>query len=320
LEHIKMSSTDKFLIETLANLTTEQRAPELADIDALPLSERCILQNRLDHEVADAVGREIDSITRAVESIVAAFRSGGRLIYVGAGTSGRLGVLDASECPPTFGTAPSLVQAVIAGGGTALTTAIEGIEDDYDAGGAAMDDKKITSSDCVVGISASGRTPFVLGALDRARKLGASTVGVTNNRPSDIEASAGETIAVIVGPEFIAGSTRLKAGTAQKLVLNMLTTQSMIEMGKTFGNAMVDVMVTNAKLAARARRLVREITGASDEQARATLESAGGSAKIAILMVSNSVDAVAARTQLQQAEGNLRQAIMHRGEIPSERR
>jgi N-acetylmuramic acid 6-phosphate etherase len=304
-----MSLPDRSLDEILAQLSTERRAPELADIDMLPLAERCALQNSLDREVAEAVGREIEPIARAVGLIVAAFRSGGRLIYVGAGTSGRLGVLDAAECPPTFGTDPWLVQAIIAGGETALVRAVEGVEDDLDAGAAAIDEKRVTAADCVVGITASGRTPFVLGAIRRAQSLGAAAAGVTNNRLSELASIADPTIAVVVGPEFIAGSTRLKAGTAQKLVLNMLTTQAMIEMGKTYGNAMVDVTVTNSKLSSRARRMVREITGASDETAAAALTSANGSAKVAILMLLSGVDSAAAAAQLQQAAGNLRTAL-----------
>ena len=275
-----MSLSDRSLYEALAGLSTEKRAPELADIDTLPLLGRCALQNRLDSEVAAAVGGEIESIAAAVTAIVAAFRAGGRLIYVGAGTSGRLGVLDAAECPPTFGTDPSLVQGVIAGGDLALVRAVEGVEDDARAGAAAINKLHVASVDCVVGITASGRSPFVLGAVARANEIGATTIGLTNNRPSELSVVTAQTIAVVVGPEFIAGSTRLKAGTAQKLVLNMLSTQSMVEMGKTFGNAMVDVVVTNSKLSARARRLVREITGASIEAANAALESAGGNARL----------------------------------------
>ena len=203
------------------------------------------------------------------------FGPGGRLIYVGAGTSGRLGVLDAAECPPTFGVPPGMVQGMIAGGPGAMFQAVEGAEDDPDLGAAAMIDADVNERDTVVGISASGQAPFVLGALRQAVKRGASTVALTNNRPSEMESVAAVTIAPVVGPEILAGSTRLKSGTAQKMVLNMISTGAMIEIGKTYGNLMVDVQATNRKLKARAVRIVRQVTGATRERAEDALVTGG---------------------------------------------
>ncbi len=297
------------LISSLKTLTTEERDPKLSTVDLLSIEERCRLQNELDCEVPIAVGREVPSIVRAVEMIAQSLRSGGRLIYVGAGTSGRLGVLDATEMPPTFGADPSLVQGIIAGGIPAMTASVEGVEDDRMAGAGAIEEHSVSERDTVVGIAASGLTPYVLGALDAARTAGASTVAVTNNRPSEIERHAEVTIAVVVGPEFVAGSTRLKSGTAQKLVLNMLTTQAMIELGKTFGNAMVDVMATNEKLKARAHRLVQEITGASHSEVTEALSQSGGSAKLAILMLLRGVSSADGIRLIDAAQGKLRVAL-----------
>jgi N-acetylmuramic acid 6-phosphate etherase len=304
-----MNEQDDFTESSLDGLVTESRSPALAEIDSIPIAERCRIQNRLDEGVACAVGAECDAIARAVSMAADSLRSGGRLIYVGAGTSGRLGVLDAAECPPTFGTDPNMVQGIIAGGARALVQSVEGAEDDETAGAAAMDDKIVSSRDVVVGVSSSGRTPYVLGAMRRAAELGARTVGITNNRPSRLDTIAAETIAVVVGPEFVAGSTRLKAGTAQKLVLNMISTQTMIELGKTYGDAMVDVLVTNAKLRARARRLVMEIAGANSATAEAALDASGGSAKVAIVMIVRDTDRSGAIHLLDRAGGRLRVAL-----------
>ncbi len=249
-----MSATDQ------NPLTTEAINPAHADIDSLATETRLRLMNAEDALVAAAVEREIPAIARAVHRAAASFRAGGRLIYVGAGTSGRLGVLDASECPPTFGVAPSLVQGLIAGGRGAMFQAVEGAEDDPDLGAAAIIEADVNEHDTVVGISASGQAPFVLGALRQAAKRGAATVALTNNRPSEMEAIASITIAPVVGPEILAGSTRLKSGTAQKMVLNMISTGAMIEIGKTYGNLMVDVQATNRKLQARAVRIIRQVT------------------------------------------------------------
>ncbi len=290
-------------------LTTEAINPALADIDSLDTETRLRLINAEDAGVAAAVGREIPQIARAVQRAAASLRAGGRLIYVGAGTSGRLGVLDAAECPPTFGVPPQMVQGLIAGGPQAMFRAVEGAEDDPDLGAAAVIEADVNERDTVVGISASGQAPFVLGALRQAVKRGAATVALTNNRPSELEAIAAITIAPVVGPEILAGSTRLKSGTAQKMVLNMISTGAMIEIGKTYGNLMVDVQATNRKLQARAVRIVRQVTGASADRAEAALAAAGGSAKVAIVTLQTGVTPDEARQRLAHTGGFLRRAL-----------
>jgi len=296
-------------LSTVRTLTTEAINPDLTDIDTLTTEARLRLINSEDAKVAAAVALEIPSIARAVQRAAASFRAGGRLIYVGAGTSGRLGVLDAAECPPTFGVSPSLVQGIIAGGSGAMFQAVEGAEDDPELGIAAMIDADVTALDTVVGISASGQAPFVLGALRQAGRRGASTVALTNNRPSALEAVAAITIAPVVGPEILAGSTRLKSGTAQKMVLNMISTGAMMEIGKTYGNLMVDVQATNIKLKARAVRIVRQVTGTSPERAEEALTQSGGSAKVAIVMIQAKITADDARQRLLRAGGFLRVAL-----------
>ncbi len=290
-------------------LTTEAIDPALADIDALDTETRLRLINAEDARVAAAVEREIPQIARAVQRAAASLRAGGRLLYVGAGTSGRLGVLDAAECPPTFGVSPQTVQGLIAGGDGAMFRAVEGAEDDPDGGAAAVIGADVSERDTVVGISASGQAPFVLGALRQAAKRGAATVALTNNRPSEVEKVAAVTIAVVVGPEILAGSTRLKSGTAQKMVLNMISTGAMIEIGKTYGNLMVDVQTTNRKLQARAVRIVRQVTGASPERIEAALAAAGGSAKVAIVTLQTGATPDEARQRLAHAGGFLRRAL-----------
>ncbi len=297
----------------LDHLTTEAINPALADIDALDTQTRLRLMNREDARVAEAVALEIPQIARAAHLAARSLRAGGRLVYIGAGTSGRLGVLDASECPPTFGVPPGRVLGIIAGGPGAMFQAVEGAEDDPALGASAVIDADISENDTVVGVSASGRAPFVLGALRQAKKRGASVVALTNNRPSEIEAVAQVTIAPLVGPEVLAGSTRLKAGTAQKMVMNMLSTEAMIEVGKTYGNLMVDVQATNAKLRARAARIIAQITGLSLERAQAALQEANGSAKLAILMVQTGQTLEEARLALAQAGGFLRRALSSAG-------
>ncbi len=294
-------------------LTTEAINPALADIDALDTQTRLRLMNREDARVAEAVALEIPQIARAAFLAARSLRAGGRLIYIGAGTSGRLGVLDASECPPTFGVPPGLVVGIIAGGPGAMFRAVEGAEDDPDLGASAIIDADISEHDTVVGVSASGRAPFVLGALRQAKKRGASVVAITNNRPSEIEAVAQVTIAPLVGPEVLAGSTRLKAGTAQKMVMNMISTEAMIEVGKTYGNLMVDVQASNAKLRARAARIIAQITGLSLNRAQAALGEADGSAKLAVLMVQTGQTLEDARLALAQAGGFLRRALSDAG-------
>ena len=242
----------------IQNRTTESRNPATANIDTVSTLEMVRLINAEDAKVAPAVATQLPHIAEAIDRIAARMREGGRLIYVGAGTSGRLGVLDASECPPTFNTAPKQVVGLIAGGNIALTTAVEGAEDDREAGARAIAALNVAAKDNVVGIASSGSTPYVLGALAEARRRGALTISLACNSPAPVEALADVIIAPIVGPEVLTGSTRLKAGTAQKMVLNMLSTGVMIRLGKTYGNLMVDVRATNAKLRQRARRIVMQ--------------------------------------------------------------
>ena len=293
----------------IAALTTEVINPALTDIDLLDTETRLRLINAEDALVAAAVEREIPQIARAVQRAAASFRAGGRLLYIGAGTSGRLGVLDAAECPPTFGVSAQMVQGLIAGGPGAMFQSVEGAEDDPELGAAAIIGADVGERDTVVGISASGQAPFVLGALRQAVKRGAATVALTNNRPTEMEKIAALTIAPVVGPEILAGSTRLKSGTAQKMVLNMISTGAMIEIGKTYGNLMVDVQTTNRKLQARAVRIVCQVTGTSAERAEAALAQAGGSAKIAIILVQTGVTPDEARQRLAHAGGFLRRAL-----------
>jgi N-acetylmuramic acid 6-phosphate etherase len=293
----------------LLRLVTEASNTVLTDLDTVDTLERLRLMNAEDSLVATAVREELPQIAQAVKSIVRSFKAGGRLVYVGAGTSGRLGVLDAAECPPTFGTNPSQVIAIIAGGRDAIFEAIEGAEDDYGQGMAEMDLANVGTEDTVVGISASGQAPFVLGALERASVLGATTVAVANNRPNKLQQFATITIAPIVGPEVIAGSTRMKAGTAQKMVLNLLSTAAMIELGKTFGNRMVDVRATNSKLKRRAIRIVTEMTGATEEQALRAISESEGSAKLAILLLKTGLTVASTRDLMERNNGFLRRAI-----------
>ncbi|MEV8635476.1 N-acetylmuramic acid 6-phosphate etherase [Streptosporangium sp. NPDC051023] len=273
------------MTDPLAGLSTEQGDPRYSRIDRLPTEEVARLMNAADATVPAAVAVAIPEISAAVDAVVARMGAGGRLFYAGAGTSGRLAVLDASECPPTFGTAPELVQGVIAGGEVALTRAVEGAEDDAAAGAAAIAGRQVGALDSVVGISASGRTPFVLGALAEAGRRGALTVALSCNAGTPLSGAALHPIEVLVGPEVVAGSTRLKAGTAQKLVLNMISTIAMVRLGRTHGNSMVEMPVTNSKLAGRAARMVGDITGASPSAVRSALEAAGWRVKVAVLMI-----------------------------------
>lgn len=303
-------SRESHALDTLA---TEAIDSDLSDIDAMDIEARLRLFNSMDATVADAVAAEIPQIARAVSRAAHSFRVGGRLLYLGAGTSGRLGVLDAAECPPTFGVPPTMVQGIIAGGREAMFHAIEGAEDDPDLGAAAVIEADVSDRDTVVGISASGRAPFVLGALRQAKKRNAATVGLTNNRPSELEEIAQITIAAVVGPEALAGSTRLKSGTAQKMVLNMISTGAMMEIGKTYGNLMVDVQATNTKLKARALRIVTQVTGVQREQAESALAQANGSAKLAILLIETRLPLTEARQLLDRSSGFLRRALAQSG-------
>ena len=294
---------------TLEGLTTERADPAFADLDLLSTAEQVALIAEQGRRAADAVAAESESIARAVDGIVARLRQGGRLIHIGAGTPGRLGVLDASEIPPTFGADPGLVVGVIAGGDDALRNAIENAEDDAVAGAAALAELGVGPLDSVVGISASGRTPYVSGALRAARERGALAISVTNNRGSEMSAEADVAIEVVSGAELVAGSTRLNAGTAQKLVLNALSTLTMVQLGKVYGNLMVDVQSTNEKLHARAERIVIHATGATPEAAAQALVEAEGSVKVAIGIIAGSADASAVRAALAAAEGRLREAL-----------
>jgi N-acetylmuramic acid 6-phosphate etherase len=289
--------------------TTEARNPASEKIDTLTALEIVRLMNDEDSRVPTAVAREAEPIARAVEVIADRIRGGGRLIYIGAGTSGRLGVLDASECPPTFSTPPEMVVGLIAGGYGALTRAVEGAEDHPEA---AVDDlKKINLSprDVLVGIATSGRTPYVIGGLKHARQIGAFAIGLACNDGSALTDAADLMITPVVGPEVISGSTRLKAGTATKLVLNMLTTGAMVLLGKTYGNLMVDLKATNAKLIIRTRGIVAELTGLTEPEAEQQLARCGGELKTAVVAHRHGVSADDARRLLSEAGGQLRKAL-----------
>jgi len=309
------NARDPGLFEELAGLVTEGELPESRRIDTLGPEEILRVINDQDRKVAPAVGECIPVIARVVERVTESFRAGGRLLYVGAGTSGRLGVLDAAECPPTFGTDPAEVVALIAGGPDAVFRAREGAEDDAEAGARAVDDARVSAHDSVVGIAATRRTPYVRGALRRARERGAFTALVTCN-PGPGAASGGaapddphEIIAPVVGPEVITGSTRMKAGTAQKLVLNMITTGAMVRRGKTLGNLMVDLRAGSAKLVERSRRIVMTVAGVDYETAAGLLERAGGRVKTALVMARLDVDAAEADRRLAEAGGFVRAAL-----------
>ncbi|WP_327099191.1 N-acetylmuramic acid 6-phosphate etherase [Nocardia vinacea] len=295
----------------IGSLTTEASNPRTSALDSMPIEELLRTMNAEDVGVASAVAQAIPEIARAVELIVAARRRGGRLIYVGAGTSGRLGMLDAVECPPTFGTDPGEVLGIIAGGPDAFLRAVEGAEDDPALAVADLSTIALTGDDVVVALAASGRTPYAVGALRYGRSVGAATVAISCNRNAEASAYADVGIEVETGPEVLTGSTRLKAGTAQKMVCNMLSTAAMVRAGKVYGNLMVDVKPTNAKLVDRARRIVAEATGVDPATAAALLGAADGHVKTAIVMRLAGVDASAARALLHNADGQVRDAVRH---------
>jgi N-acetylmuramic acid 6-phosphate etherase len=295
-----------------SRLTTEKRNPRSRDIDRLSTVDVVGLINSEDCRVAPAVAREKKNITKAVDMIAGAFRRGGRLIYVGAGTSGRLGVLDAAECPPTFGTPRGMVQGIIAGGRRALVRSIEGAEDREDEGAKAIDGKRVSGKDVVIGIAACGLTPFVLGAVRRARQRGAKTAFITCSPEVKKRIRADVVINPVVGPEVVTGSTRMKAGTATKLVLNTLTTAAMIKIGKVYGNLMVDLKAVNAKLRERAERIVMEGAGVGRAEAKRLIRAAGGLVKTAILMHARKADLREAERMLRATEGSLGKAIRNR--------
>jgi N-acetylmuramic acid 6-phosphate etherase len=307
---ISTSGINKELFKEISNLTTEQRNPKSMDIDARSTEEILRIINDEDKLVPLAVEKEIPYITKAVEIIVKALKSGGRLLYFGAGTSGRLGVVDASECPPTFGTPFGLIEGYIAGGKEAMFRAQEGAEDFEENGAKDVIKAEVTEKDVVCGIAASRRTPYVVGAVKKAKELGAKTLFVTTT-PRETFNIEGVDVAICayIGSEVIMGSTRMKSGTAQKLVLNMLTTASMVRMGKVYENMMIDLQMTNKKLVERSKRIVMTITGLSYEDATAYLEKAGGHVKTALVMIKANVDATDAKRRLELADGFVRKAI-----------
>ena len=302
-------SDRRALLSELEQLVSEERNPRTMGIDLMATPEIVATINAEDRLVPEAVGRTLPQVAQAVDKIVEAFGKGGRLVYIGAGTSGRLGVLDASECPPTFGVPPTMVVGVIAGGLGALVSAVEGAEDNAEGGAADLRAIDLTNRDVVVGIAVSGRTPYVIGALNYAKSLGAVTVGLTCNPDSAIAGLADISIAPLVGAEVVTGSTRLKSGTAQKLVLNMLSTASMIRIGKTYQNLMVDVRTSNEKLLARAVRIVMQATDCPEQVAEAALERTGNDVKLAILTILTGLDVAEARTAMAGAGGFLRRAL-----------
>ncbi|MGS2617793.1 N-acetylmuramic acid 6-phosphate etherase [Micromonospora sp. LZ34] len=297
------------MTDRLGDLLTEQVDDRYAGLDTASVAQLAAVMNDADATVPGAVRAALPQIVAAIEGVADRLAAGGRLLYVGAGTAGRMGVLDASECPPTFSTPPELVRAVIAGGAEAVLGAKEGVEDDEAAGEAVIAECSITATDAVVGISASGRTPYVLAAVRAAHARGALTVGLSCNAGTPLSAAADRAIEVLVGPEVLAGSTRLKAGTAQKLVLNMISTISMIRLGKTYGNLMVDLRVTNAKLRDRAVRIITRVAGVPRPDAEAALDRADLDVKTAILMLHRTSDAADSHQRLTASGGRLRDAL-----------
>lgn len=297
------------LLQTLSTLITEQRNPNSKHVDSLSALEIVQLMNEEDKQVPLAIEKCLPQIAQAAECIVAAFQQGGRLVYIGAGTSGRLGVLDASECPPTFGVSPEMVKGIIAGGERALRHPIEGAEDSKTQAVVDLQTIQFSSKDVLVGIAASGRTPYVIGALEHAKSLGSVTVSIASNPNSAMANIVDIAIDTVVGPEVLTGSSRLKSGTAQKLVLNMLTTASMILMGKCYQNLMVDVQASNEKLKARAIRIVMQATDCDKALAEETLKQADQNAKLAIMMILSGLDRAQAEALLEKHHGKLQLAL-----------
>jgi N-acetylmuramic acid 6-phosphate etherase len=288
---------------------TEHRNASSKNLDRMTAQQIVRLMNGEDRKVAAAINRELPAIARAVDAIVEAIRNGGRLIYVGAGSSGRMAVLDAAECPPTFGTSPKLVQALIAGGRPAVTGAVEGAEDSRANAERDLHAKKLTRHDVVVGITASGTTPYVLAALKHARKRGATTVAITVNPRTPVARLAKILIATEVGPEILTGSTRLKAGTAQKMVLNMLSTATMVRLGHVYENLMIDVKPSNHKVSHRILRILAEASGKSLSASEHALRQSGHNLRLALVMLKMGVDVRNAKTKLAEAKGDLREAL-----------
>lgn len=292
----------------LSHMTTEKRNPATLELDTMTALEIATVMNQEDRRVPLAIEAALPQIARTIEAVETAFRAGGRLFYTGAGTSGRLGVLDASECPPTFGVDPGMVVGLIAGGDRALRFPIEGAEDDRELGRRDLQEKGLCAKDVLVGIAASGRTPYVLGGLEYAKSLGCATAAIACNKGSAVGQAADIAIEVEVGPEVLTGSTRLKSGTAQKLILNMISTGAMVRIGKAYQNLMVDVVQSNEKLQTRAENIVMEATGADRSTARTTIDAAGGRVKTAIVMILTGRDAKEAQALLERSGGRVREA------------
>ncbi|MCK4271514.1 N-acetylmuramic acid 6-phosphate etherase [bacterium] len=299
----------KTIFNEIKKLVTEQRNPATMDIDTKSALEIVQLINAQDHKIAPVVKEELPYVARAVEIIVEAFKKGGRLIYIGAGTSGRLGVLDASECPPTFGVPPEMVQGIIAGGYGALVRAVEGAEDLAEDAARDLAEREVTDKDVICGLAASRRTPYVVAAVKRAHQIGARTLYITCTPRSEINFPVDVAICPVVGPEVVMGSTRMKSATAQKMVLNMLTTAAMIRLGKVYGNMMVDLQMTSKKLQERSKWVVMMVTGVDYEKAAQVLAEARGHVKTAIVMILAKMDAHEARERLQASDGFVRGAI-----------
>lgn len=293
----------------LDNLTTERRNEATFGLDEMTIAEACVKMNQEDHKVPEAVKEALPSIEKVIEKTIEAFNKGGRLIYMGAGTSGRLGVLDAAECVPTFGVEPEMVMGLIAGGEQAMTVAVEGAEDSLELGEKDLVDLKLTANDMVIGIAASGRTPYVIGALDYARTVGATTGTIACNKNAEISKHAQFPIEVDCGPEFLTGSTRLKSGTAQKLILNMISTISMIGIGKVYNNLMVDVKPTNEKLVERSKRIIMQATEADYDTAAKFFEAADQNVKLAIVMILTDSNKADAEAKLSAANGFVKKTL-----------
>ncbi|HBE9110265.1 TPA: N-acetylmuramic acid 6-phosphate etherase [Clostridioides difficile] len=297
------------LIKTLENLVTEDRNKNTLQIDKEDTLGIIELINNEDKTVAYAVEEQKESIAKAVDIIVDRMKQGGRLFYIGAGTSGRIGILDATECPPTYGVDFELVQAIIAGGNQAIFKAVEGAEDDKELGKQDIIDRGVTSKDIICGIAASGRTPYVIGAMEYAKELGCAVLSITMNPNSEMSKKADLPINIIVGAEVIMGSTRMKSGTAQKMVCNMLTTASMVKMGKVYSNLMVDVKTSNEKLVERAKRIIMIATNVKYDVAEKFLEEADNSVKLAIFMIKSGLDKDSAKNILDRQEGYISEAL-----------
>ncbi len=292
---------------------TEQRNPRSRDLDKRPVAEILRIMNEEDRGIAEAISRELNAIERVVDAFVEAYGRGGRIFYVGTGTSGRIGILDAAELPPTFGIPPERVQGIIAGGIEAFFRADESLEDDREAGRRVVQEKRMDERDLVIGLTASGETPFVLGCIEEAKRHGITTAGITNNPNSAVTREVDIAVIVVVGPEVIAGSTRLKAGTAQKMVLNMISTAAMVKLGKVYDNLMIDVQANNTKLKRRAEAILKELTGADPDRIRAVLAEAGYGVKPALLMLKAGISYHEAKRLLEKHRGFVRGALRELG-------